>query len=64
MCSWMQHESALYDIMPELIPENVRKVLRIGLQPFKTQWSLYIPLVKLSTILRSAHTVYLCFVWI
>jgi len=29
-------------------------------QHFKTQWTLYVPLVQYSTILPSAHTVYLC----
>jgi len=29
-------------------------------QSFKAQWSLYVPPVEHSPILRSAHTVYLC----
>ena len=29
-------------------------------QSFKAQWSLYVPQVQHSAILRSAHTLYLC----
>jgi len=29
-------------------------------KPSKSQWSLYVPPVYHSTILRSAHTLYLC----
>jgi len=30
-----------------------------SIYPFKAQWSLYVPTVENSSILRSAHTVYL-----
>ena len=33
-------------------------------QHFKAQWSLYVPPVYHSPILHSAHTVFVCFVWI
>jgi hypothetical protein len=49
-------------LMPWLIPENFRKVLRIDLQQFKAQWLLYVPLSL--TFRHFCVPSTLCFVWI
>jgi len=43
----------------------VQQMVRLDFYPSKAQWSLSVPPVQHSQILRSAHTsVFICFVWI
>ena len=43
-----------------MLPDKYNLAVEIRYWPSKAQWLLYVPPLEQSTILRSAHTVYLC----